>query len=317
MSKAERLIEMMITINTKKHFTVGELADEFSVSKRTVLRDLQVLEQAGFPLYSEVGAAGGYHILKERILPPITFSENEAKAIFFACQALQFYNDLPFEQETISILKKFLNCLPLDIQHNIAEMQNKIIFWLPDRHCNSPLLKRIFQIVVSQLAATIRYSSAHAESVRTIVPIGLYALDGLWYCPAYCTTAKQIREFRVDRIMEIIEEKPYPAGKYPIPTSIQKYLETLTIGDGCHIKISLTDIGVKRCNTTFLFARGLKTFPAGGGLIDMEIKHSILEWTADYFLALGKNATVLEPPELIQLIKHKTNELYRHYCDTE
>ena len=82
MSKAERLIEMMITINTKKHFTVGELAEEFSVSKRTVLRDLQALEQAGFPLYSEVGAAGGYRILKERVLPPITFSENEAKAIF-------------------------------------------------------------------------------------------------------------------------------------------------------------------------------------------------------------------------------------------
>ncbi len=77
MSKAERLIEMMITINAKKDFTVGELAHEFSVSKRTILRDLQELEQAGFPLYSEVGAAGGYHILKERILPPIAFSENE------------------------------------------------------------------------------------------------------------------------------------------------------------------------------------------------------------------------------------------------
>lgn len=49
MSKAERLIEMMITINAKKDFTVGELAKEFSVSKRTILRDLQELEQAGFP----------------------------------------------------------------------------------------------------------------------------------------------------------------------------------------------------------------------------------------------------------------------------
>ena len=62
MSKAERLIEMMITINAKRDFTVGELAKEFSVSKRTILRDLQELEQAGFPLYAEVGAAGGYHI---------------------------------------------------------------------------------------------------------------------------------------------------------------------------------------------------------------------------------------------------------------
>ena len=63
------------TVLLRHDVTVGELANEFSVSKRTILRDLQELEQAGFPLYSEVGAAGGYHILKERILPPIAFSE--------------------------------------------------------------------------------------------------------------------------------------------------------------------------------------------------------------------------------------------------
>ena len=48
----------MIAINAKKDFTAGELAEEFSVSRRTILRDLQELEQAGFPIYSEVGAAG-------------------------------------------------------------------------------------------------------------------------------------------------------------------------------------------------------------------------------------------------------------------
>ncbi|HFL2397746.1 TPA: helix-turn-helix transcriptional regulator [Clostridioides difficile] len=58
MSRAERLIELMITINAKRSFTAGELAEEFSVSKRTILRDLQVLESIGFPLYSKVGAAG-------------------------------------------------------------------------------------------------------------------------------------------------------------------------------------------------------------------------------------------------------------------
>lgn len=317
MSKAERLIEMMITINAKKNFTAGELANEFSVSKRTILRDLQELEQAGFPLYSEVGAAGGYHILKERILPPIAFSENEAKAIFFACQALQFYHDLPFEQETISVLKKFLNCLPLDIQNSITQIQNKVVFWIPDRHCDSPLLKKMFHIIVNHLAVTIRYSSAHSESIRTIIPFGLYAMNGLWYCPSYCTTANQIREFRIDRIKEIIEEISCPKGNYAIPVSIQKYLETLESGNDYHIKVQLTDVGVKRCEAEFLLARGLKTFPTGGGMIDMEIRHAALEWAADYFLPLGCHATVLEPVELIELIKHKICELQQHYNQLE
>ena len=317
MSKAERLIEMMITINAKKDFTVGELANEFSVSKRTILRDLQELERAGFPLYSEVGAAGGYHILKERILPPIAFSESEARAVFFACQALQFYRDLPFEQETISVLKKFLNCLPLDVQNGIAQIQNKIAFWTPDRHCDSPLLKSIFLITINHHAATIRYSSTYSESTRTIVPIGLYAMNGLWYCPAYCTSANQTRVFRVDRIKEIIEEKPYPKGKYPIPASIQEYLEKTEVKNDCHIKIRLTDIGVKRCESECLLASGLKTFPTGGGIIDMDINHTALEWVAGYILPFGSDATVLEPTELIELIQQKINELQQHYCRLE
>ena len=317
MSKAERLIEMMITINAKRDFTVGELANEFSVSKRTILRDLQELEQAGFPLYSEVGAAGGYHILKERILPPIVFSESEAKSVFFACQALQFYRDLPFEQETISVLKKFLNCLPLDVQNSITQIQNKVVFWIPDRHCDSPLLKSIFLVAINCHAATIRYSSTYSESIRTIIPVGLYAMNGLWYCPAYCMTANQIRVFRVDRIKEIIEEKPCPKEKYPIPGSIQEYLEKTEVKNDYHMKIQLTDIGVKRCESECLLAGGLRTFPTGGGIIDMEINYDALEWVADYILPFGNNATVLEPVELIERMRQKVYELYQHYCNPQ
>ncbi len=317
MSKAKRLIEMMITINAKKDFTVGELAKEFSVSKRTVLRDLQELEQAGFPLYSEVGAAGGYHILKERMLPPIAFSESEAKAIFFSCQALQYYRDLPFEQETISVLKKFLNCLPLDVQKSIAQIQNKVVFWIPDRHCNSPLLKSMFLVAINRHAATIRYSSTHSESTRTILPIGLYAMNGLWYCPAYCTTAKEIRVFRVDRIKEIIEEHPCPKESCPPLVSIQEYLEKTEVNSDYHLKIQLTDIGVKRCESEYLLASGLKTLPTGGGIIDMEINHAALEWVADYMLPFGSNAMVLEPTELVERMQQKIYELYQQYCKSE
>ena len=314
MSKAQRLIELMITINAKKDFTVGELANEFSVSKRTILRDLQELEQAGVPLYSEVGAAGGYHILRERILPPIAFTESEAKAVFFACQALQYYRDLPFGQETISVLKKFLNCLPADVQHSIMQMQHKVVFWVPDRHCDSPLLNAMFQAAVNRHAVTIRYSSTYSESTRTIIPVGLYAMNGLWYCPAYCTTAGQIRVFRVDRIQEIIEEQTCPKGNYPIPASVQEYLEKTEVKNGCHINIQLTDVGVKRCESECLLASGLKVLPTGGGIIDMEINHGALEWVADYILPFGNNATVLEPVELIELIQQKIYELHQHYC---
>ena len=83
MNKSQRLLEMMMAVNRKRKFTVKELAGEFNVSSRTILRDLQELSELGVPLYSEVGPHGGYQVLKERILPPIAFTEEEAVAIFF------------------------------------------------------------------------------------------------------------------------------------------------------------------------------------------------------------------------------------------
>ena len=142
-------------------------------------------------------------------------------------------------------------------------------------------------------------------------------MNGLWYCPAYCTTANQIRVFRVDRIKEIIEEKPCPKGKYPIPASIQEYLENTDITKDYHIKIQLTDIGVKLCESECLLASELKPLPTGGGIIDMEINHSALKWVADYILPFGNNATVLEPVELIELMQQKIYELHQHYCKSE
>lgn len=70
MSKSKRLMELMMTVNRKRKFTVKELAREFGVSPRTILRDLQELSELGVPLYSEVGPHGGYQVLNERVLPP-------------------------------------------------------------------------------------------------------------------------------------------------------------------------------------------------------------------------------------------------------
>ena len=51
MSKSKRLIDLMMTVNRMRKFTVRELADQFGVSSRTILRDLQELSELGSPLF--------------------------------------------------------------------------------------------------------------------------------------------------------------------------------------------------------------------------------------------------------------------------
>lgn len=104
MSKSKRLLDLMMTVNRKRKFTVRELADEFGVSTRTILRDLQELGELGVPLYSEVGPHGGYQVLNERILPPIAFTEEEAVAIFLPVMPCATMNICPSRRSP------FLHC---------------------------------------------------------------------------------------------------------------------------------------------------------------------------------------------------------------
>ncbi|MNH47361.1 HTH domain protein [compost metagenome] len=68
MAKSKRLIEMMMSINKKKSFSAKELASEFGVSTRTIIRDMQELSALGVPFYSEVGLHGGYKMINERMI---------------------------------------------------------------------------------------------------------------------------------------------------------------------------------------------------------------------------------------------------------
>jgi HTH domain len=133
MPKAKRLLELMMTVNRKRKFTVKELAEEFGVSTRTILRDLQELSELGVPLYSEVGPHGGYHVLNERSLPPISFTEEEAIAIFFSVYALRHYLSIPFEAEISSALNKFTSYMTSDIRDRIEQMKNRVDFITPVR----------------------------------------------------------------------------------------------------------------------------------------------------------------------------------------
>lgn len=83
MSKSTTLLKLIDYINVKKKFTIQELADEFSVSYKTMWRYLKELDEMGVPLYSEMGVNGGYRILKEYSYPSTIKKKANSK---FSCE---------------------------------------------------------------------------------------------------------------------------------------------------------------------------------------------------------------------------------------
>ncbi|NOU87415.1 WYL domain-containing protein [Paenibacillus sp. LMG 31460] len=313
MPKSKRLLALMMTVNRKRKFTVKELAQEFEVSSRTILRDLQELSELGVPLYSEVGPHGGYQVLNERILPPIAFSEEEAIALFFACHALRHYVNLPFKTEASSALSKFYNYMSGDVRDRIDQMKNRVDIITPSRHSESPYLSILLEGAIDQKVLLIDYESREGISSREIQPIGIYASNGLWYCPAYCFLRGDIRVFRCDRMHSAVTSsasKPMDLRHVHLGNreSLIKAEEEEVI-----LYVELSKEGVQKCESELWTVSKLHIRNDGTGWLDGNIVKSDFPFFAKFILGLGNEATVKSPPELVDAMKEMITEIMAKY----
>lgn len=308
MQKSQRLIQLIMRINAKQSFTVRELADEFGLSTRTITRDLQELSELGVPVYSIQGRGGGYRLLQERLLPPISFTEGEALSMFFACQMLDYFGSLPFGEGADSALHKFYHYLPADIREHIDRLKNRIMFWTPHRPMSAEILQTLLQAVMSSSVVTINYKSGSRVSERNIQPIGLYANSGYWYCPAYCFSRGDIRQFRADRILSAALNGTIPCRE---DISRKTLLDRPNKG---HLKqtllqLEMTNKGVWLMESDPNLAPFIERNEDGSGMAAIKIAAEDLGYYVDLIWKLGEEARLVGPPEGVAYMKQKIESM--------
>ena len=81
-TRLSRLVALLTLLQTKRILTATELSKHFSVSTRTIYRDIRTLESAGIPVVTLDGK--GYTIMDGYRPPPVMFTRDEAIAMLTA-----------------------------------------------------------------------------------------------------------------------------------------------------------------------------------------------------------------------------------------
>jgi len=82
-SRAERLLKLLELLRGSAALDADGLAKACGVSPRTLSRDLDALRASGFPVYYD----RGYRLASPALLPPVTFTADEALALRLAAEA--------------------------------------------------------------------------------------------------------------------------------------------------------------------------------------------------------------------------------------
>lgn len=314
MSKAKRLLDILLFVSAKKKFTAQEVADEFNISIRTVHRYILDLSDMGLPIYAEQGRNGGYTVLTSRLLPPILFTEDEVVSIFFAFQSLHYYRDLPFNTEIKSASHKLYSSLQEEAKRKVDKLQSYIAFWNPKRAIETPLLKAVLETAIENKNLHIQYESKSGTTTKYIHPIGVYAHDGLWYMPAFDFTKQKVLLFRVDRILSIVESEE---NKEEFLNLEEWFGNTYEIKQPIRLHVLLSREGVRQCKSEPSLEDLVIIKEDGTGFIDSIIDKGELNFISSLFYRLGVHAQIVEPKELINILRQQAKDILSMYQEND
>ncbi len=217
--RADRLLSMLMLLQTQGRMTAQDLAAELEVSERTIYRDIIALGTAGVPVYAERGPGGGVSLL-ERYRSDLTgLNKNEVQALFML-SIPPALSDLGLDQELKAALLKLSAALPSPLRGDEQRVRQRIHIdphpWeqvLPEEAL--PHLQAVQQAVWRDRILFVRYYSIVGRWIGPIEthihPYGLVAKSGLWYLVGY--RRDHIAVLRVDylleaQITEVVSQRP-------------------------------------------------------------------------------------------------------------
>lgn len=303
--RADRLLSILLFLQTGGRSTTGRLAEEFEVSRRTILRDLFALRVAGFPVYTERGSHGGCY-LHEEYRNTLTQLTNDEIAAFFLSSIHKPLEDLGLSAQLRAARLKLAAALPEPRRALTSRLAQRIVI---DTH---PWAKRArptgFLSVFHQAAMEDRWVRAvfvrrfDVTTRRRIAPYGLVAKADAWYI----VWAGEDGLLRVDAVSDLHRATLEADGfERPSDFDLNSFWQTWREEEEAarppfRVRLRVRKEALSYVRDALGERRGVFPAPAGESeeWVEIGASFALFEAARRALLALGGAVEVIGPPAL-------------------
>ena len=207
-SRVHRLLRLITLLQGGRNYSAADLARELEVSKRTVYRDLNMLELAHIPYYFDPDT-GGYRISGHFFLPPINLTLTEALSMLAMTGRIEGAKNVPLLGHGTRAAVKLEGALPNNIRGYVGSVLDKMrvsLGPLADHEGLDSTFDTLGRAVVDRRICMLSYQSLHeAKTIRlTVKPLKLLFMGRAWYLIAYSKMHRETRTFKLSRIEELV-----------------------------------------------------------------------------------------------------------------
>ncbi|MEO6252221.1 MAG: YafY family protein [Ferruginibacter sp.] len=310
MNRIDRITAILVQLQSKRVVRAQEIADRFSISLRTVYRDIRTLEQSGIPLAGEAGV--GYSIMEGYRLPPVMFTREEAIAFLTAEKMVEKLTDPSSVEHYRSAMFKIRSVLRYAEKDLLEDMSDYIEVvenpYLPAKEKTPVHLQTILKSIAAGSVLDIGYFANHSQqySNRDIEPVGIFYLGSYWYVIAYCRLRKDYRSFRTDRISYINLTDEQFDKEHP---SLRSFLEKMSAEKEMFTIIIQVDKSVLKYFGDQKFYNGFVSQKEVGDKMEMTFVTASLMGFVKFYLLFGEYADIISPPGLKEMVKKNMDEI--------
>ncbi|MCY2926991.1 MAG: WYL domain-containing protein [Planctomycetota bacterium] len=206
-SRVYRLLRLVTILQSRRSYTADDLAEELGVSRRTVFRDLNMLEMAHIPYYFDEETRG-YRINGHFFLPPVNLTFSEALALLVATGRMRETGSIPLLGEARRAGMKIESALPEAVCRHVGPMIERLHV-RPAPAARHEGLDSLFDELVAAVTARhicrMEYLSFQESKLLclTVHPLRLVFISRAWYLIAYCPAEKGPRTYKLARMRKL------------------------------------------------------------------------------------------------------------------
>ena len=210
-NRLSRLTAIITQLQTKRIVTATTLSNKFSVSIRTIYRDIRSLEEAG--------------------VSPLMFTEDEANALISAGTIINSSNDESLIKEFLSAIQKIKAVIPNRLKERTEALESKlgVVKTYIQKGTKSKHLLDIQKALIEYWVVKIRYVNlANTHSERALEPFAIYSNENDdWVVVAHCRMRNEFRAFLLNRIQTLsITNDKFEPHQMTLSQYKKKFLKT-------------------------------------------------------------------------------------------
>jgi proteasome accessory factor B len=321
-SRIYRLLRLITMLQSGQTFTADELASELEVSRRTIFRDLNVLEMAHIPYHFD-REQGTYRVERHFFLAPLNLTLNEALSLLVSVRRTRHSPLQPLASASQRAALKLESVLPSSVREYLGEVMDKLEL------VNQPTSRQenleesfdhLLGAISQNRSCRITYISfQERKQIRLkIDPLRLTFVGRSWYVLAYSHLHGERRTFKLGRVkkLTVLEESFDPSERSRMGEPFGQ--AWLMIPEGKLFDVHLRfDPKVAGNVAEVSWHASQQVQWNDDGSMDFKVRVDGLGEIGWWVLGYGDRVKVLSPPELVKRIASVASNVASLYTPVE